>query len=186
MTESILWAKLTDPGTVAAALAWPEPAYMYLERGLGAWLTDDQIADGVRLEALDLRTDFAAWAKGRIFCADFELRWEQVEQHYAAILIGAAPPLAGFVEAEELDLSRADVSDRHCILWGLRINDSDLAAAGVERAGRGEPYLELRIPRVLRYPVPGATRRTALKVREYLDASTGAVLHYRMLGVEER
>ena len=46
--------------------------------------------------------------------------------------------------------------------------------------------LELRIPRVLRYPVPGVKRRTALRVCEYMDGSTGAVLHYRLAGVEER
>lgn len=186
MTDRILWAKLTDPRTAAAAVTWPQPAYMYLERGLGAWLADDEIADGVRLEALDLRTDFRAWAKGRIFCADFELRWEKLETDYAAILIGAAPPVPGFVEADELDLARAVVQVRSCILWGLRIEDNDLAAAGVARAGRGEPYLELRIPRVLRYPVPGVKRRTALRVCEYMDGSTGAVLHYRLAGVEER
>jgi len=186
MTDRILWASVVDLNAAVRAAPWPQPAYMYLERGLGAWLTEEETADGVRLEAYDPTADFAAWEKGRVFCADYELRWEQSDGVCRAVLIGAAPAAEGFSEAADPNLAAAEQRTRSIFLWGLRLDDADLDAVGVTRAGRGEPHLELRIPRVLRYPTTGAKRRAALTVCEYLHPQTGAVLHYRLTGVEER
>jgi hypothetical protein len=189
MSERILWAAPADLNAAAASLPWPETTYMYLERGLRAWLNEEEIADGVRLERYDRSINLQPWDKGRIFCRDFELRWERWEEGIAAILLGAAPPAEGFQEEPQVDLAGADVDDRRYFLWGLKVEDSDRAAVGVEhpqRQGSGEPFLELRIPRVLRYPLTGERRQALLNVREYRDRATGAVLHYRLTGVEER
>jgi len=185
MTDQIFWATLADPADAVRGAAWPEPTYMYLERAPAGWLTADDIADGVRLERLDRAADFAKYERGRVFCADCELRWERADAAFRAVLVGSAQPFAPFAPAPELDLSGAQAETRKYFLWGLRIEDSDLPVVGVTRAGRGEPYLEMRIPRVLRYPVAGAKRRTRLVVCEYIDPKTGSVLYSRLTGVEE-
>ena len=189
MADRILWAELADPAdavrAAATAAVWPEPTYMYLERAPVAWLDESEIAAGVRLERLDPAADFAQYERGRVFCAERELRWERVDGSFRAVMVGDAHPFAPFAPAPELDLSTAQTETRRYFLWGLRIEDSDLAVVGVQRAGRGEPYLEMRVPRVLRYPVPGAKRRTRLIVCEYIDPQTGGVIYSRLTGVEE-
>lgn len=65
MTDRIYYAALSDPADAVRAAAWPEPTYMYLERVPAAWLTADDIADGVRLERYDPTADFAKYEKGR-------------------------------------------------------------------------------------------------------------------------
>jgi len=146
---------------------------------------ESEIAAGVRLERLDPAVDFAKYERGRVFCAERELRWERVDGVFRAVLVGDAQPFALFAPAPELDLSGAQTGTRRYFLWGLRIEDSDLAVVGVQRAGRGEPYLEMRIPRVLRYPAAGSKRRTRLVVCEYIDPQTGGVIYSRLAGVEE-
>lgn len=185
MADQIFWANLTDPKDAVQAAAWPEPTYMYLERAPFSWLDENEIADGVRLELLDLNADFGRYEKGRVFCADRELRWERVDGDFRAVLVGGGQPFGPFAPAPELDLSGAQTDTRRYFVWGLRIENSDLPVVGVQRAGRGEPYLEMRVPRVLRYPVAGAKRRTRLIVCEYIDPKTGGVLYSRLTGVEE-
>jgi hypothetical protein len=158
---------------------------MYLERVPELWLSGDEAAAGVRFEAYDSGVQFGDWERGRVFCPDYELRWEKLDGAYQAVLVGNAPSLNGFVVATEVDLDRASAQTHGYLLWGQRVEDEKLSLIGVEHTPNGQVYLELRIPRILRYPVSDKSRQVRLRVREYIDPKSGDLLYYRFVGLEE-
>lgn len=185
MTEQIQWARLTEPGQAIRLLSWIRPAYMYLERIPELWLSDDDVAAGVRFELFDPQTQFAEWERGRVFCPDFELRWEKLDGAYQTVVVGNAPSLHGFSLATEIDLAAASAQTRGYLLWGQRVKDDELSLIGVEHVPNGQVYLELRIPRILRYPMSDQARQARLIVREYANPKSGDLLYYRFAGLEE-
>jgi len=185
MTEHIQWARLADPSIAIRALSWPDIAYMYLERIPERWLSLPEVANGVRFEILDLQTPFQQWERGRLFCSSFELRWEKMDGQFQTVLVGEAPILVDFAPAIEPDLDAADQQVQEYLLWGRRVAESEVAILGAEHQSDSQVFLEMRVPRILYYPVSDNARQARLVVREYSDRSTGHLLYYRFTGVEE-
>src|SRR5258708_21755 len=74
MTEFIQSCAMVD---LAATIKMLPPAmWMFLERVPSRWLEPAEQADGIRLTAFDPNTDWSPWQRGRVFCKDWELRWE--------------------------------------------------------------------------------------------------------------
>lgn len=184
MPEYIQWARLADPSAAISALSWPDVAYMYLERIPERWLSLPEIANGVRFVTLDLKTPFQEWEHGRVFCSDFELRWEKMEGQFQTVLVGKAPMLTGFAHAIEPDLEAADRQTQYYLLWGQRVPEGEVEILGAQHKDDSQVFLEMRIPRVLRYPVPDTARQARLVVREYFDRLNGDLLYYRFTDVE--
>ena len=186
MTDNIQWACLNDLQAAASGLNWPDPSYMYLERAPERWLFPKELENGLRLERLDLDEALNAWERGRLFCADFELRWESLDGAFQAVYVGPTQALPSFTSAQELDLSAAKVRRSSYALWGNRVPDEELANIGAGPRENETVFIEFQVPRVLYYPVSKRAQRVALQVCTYTDPHSGRPLYYRFCGLEEK
>ena len=185
MSEIIQRARTADLVPAVTALAWPDPSYMLLERVPHAWLTEAEIENGLRLEKLDLTENWNRWERGRLFCADFELRWEKLDGAFQAIYVGPPVNLPGFAPADELTLDDKTIEIHSYWLWGKRVPDDKLATVGARRYPGQNVFLEFVIPRLLYYPVSDAAQQVKLRVCQYIDPKSGALAYYRFCGLEE-
>ena len=185
MDDVILWAKLIDLSPTVASLSWPEDSYMYLERIPTVWLTKDERKNGLRLERFNPDMGWNTWERGRLFCESFELRWEKQAGVFWVVYVGASVDLPGFALADELDLSAAHSQPRSYYLWGSRVPGEQLKIIGAKRRPGSEVFVEFKAPRVLYYPVSERAKKVALKVCEYFDSASGALLYYRFQQLEE-
>ncbi|MBU0496240.1 MAG: hypothetical protein KKA73_07125 [Chloroflexi bacterium] len=186
MTDTIMWARLDDPAAPVSALAWPRPSYMYLERVPEAWLDEAERQSGLRLELLDPATQFQVWERGRVFCDTCELHWEKLAGAFQVVYVGPPANLPGFELAEDLDLRATEVRTRSYYLWGSRVSDEQLDLVGTSKLPDSEIFIELKVPRILRYPVSPQAGRVKVKVCEYVDPVSGDMVYYRFQGLEEQ
>lgn len=176
--EQCAWAILGSVADVATAIPWATPAWMYLERAPQRYLNPQAAANALRFEPLDSDVSFDEWERGRIFDVRQELRWELSEGEFHIVYCGDAPPAA----LDELMLELVGTREPAYFLWGQQVQPQDRPTL---RLGRAESaFVELRIPRVLRYPVPASTRRVRVKLRELLGPD-GALCYARWTGVIE-
>lgn len=185
MSDIIQWAHTADLSPVVAALTWSDPGYMYLERVPYAWLTEAEIENGLRLEKLDPTEDWNTWERGRLFCADFELRWEKLDGVFQAVYVGLPTDLPGFVPADDMSLDDKTVEIHSYWMWGNRVPDDKLATVGAERRPDQNVFIEFVVPRLLYYPVSDAAQQVKLRVCQYIDPESGALAYYRFCGLEE-
>ena len=143
------------------ALGVASDAIVFAERSPARWLNESELADGIRLSAYEVGMRPEAWESGRIFCDRWELRWE----HSRAVYTGETAGLAGFSPGP--DISACKRVENSFYLWGKR---------------DGKRFIELRIPRVLTYPVDGGAR-VKLRVAEWFDAA-GRLVASRCLKLE--
>lgn len=134
---------------------------------------------------------FAAYSSGRVFQQDAELRWQRQNAQMWVVYLGPqehAPVLLeyGLQEKDELEkLKKTGLEERdaYYYLFGERLRPDDLEKIGPQ-AKPGD-FAEVRIPHLLRYPVPHDGKRyVRLGVREYADAATGQVRLFRFQSVE--
>jgi hypothetical protein len=114
------------------------------------------------------------FATGRAFGQDLEIDWWREEDGYRlrALLEEGSPPAGvDWTKVEESVLVSGGRDEHPLVLWGEY--DEKLKA-----------WAEARIPRALRYPVPGDARPkwVTLRVRDY--RRDGAVVLTRFLAVE--
>jgi|Deesub1362A_J573_1020465.scaffolds.fasta_scaffold00513_9 hypothetical protein len=181
MGEAIYQVDLRSLKQVIPVLPVTEDTLMLLQRVPGNWLSEEERAEGVRLERFDSATNFDQWEQGRIFNAEFELRWEQVDGTFHAVYCGDKKEPPGFAEVKEIDLAALTTKQRSYFLWGERVKEEDLPVIG--QSPGTLVFLEFQVPRLLHYPVSPQAKRAKLKVLEYRDA-TGALVYYRFCGVE--
>lgn len=147
-----------------AALPVPVNALMFLEHIPSVYLEDAESQKGIMLTHYDAATDFTAWERGRIFCSDWELRWDQPRVTYTG-----TPQSLGNLE-QTLDLRPYTKREASYYLWGRR-----------EQPGR---FIELQIPRVLHYPVEAKEKgRVKLRVAEWVD-DAGELVTSRLVDLE--
>ncbi len=185
MGDGIYWARGDDLTGAIKSLTWPTPSYMYLERVPTAWLSDAEIAEGVRLEYLDIATSFQRWERGRVFCADFELRWETSDGAFQMVYVGPEPAPPDFTLADDPDLNGATLQLQSYYLWGNHISADKLDTVGASERPGLELFIEFKVPRLLYYPVSERAKRAQLEVVEYLDPDNGDLLYYRFCGLKE-
>ena len=163
MDEIILTNSNADLPATLTALQIPDDALMYLERVPSHWLNADEITNGIQLAAYDEQTNWVEWERGRIFCEQWELRWD----HRKAIYTGVMIDLAGF--DNDLDLSSCSHKKMSYYLWG-------------ERLGSSERFIELQVSRVLTYPI-AVGRKVKMLAREWFNES-GEMIASRFIGME--
>jgi hypothetical protein len=183
MGDMIAWARLQTLSPTVSSLSWPEASYMVLERVPRRWLTEEEIANGLRLEALDPTVTWADWARGRLFCESFELRWERRDGAFDAVYVGEEAELSAFQSAADPDLANTTREWRSYQLWGNPLPDDAYETAGAEKRAGQTAFVEFTVPRLLYYPVANTERRVRLRVCEYVDP-TRAVVYYRFCGLE--
>ncbi len=126
---------------------------------------------------------FAEYTSGRIFCSQRELRWENHGQSSQVVYTGDKRDLPQLSMTMSVDLSQyRQPPDRYYYLFGERLRPEELKLIGAP-AQEGD-YAEVRIPRLLRYPVESNWRRVRLRVVEYSDEKTGKVEFFRFQGLE--
>lgn len=161
MSEIILTcADVALPETLGA-LTVPSDAVAFLQRSPSRWLDESELADGILLSRYNAGTSIESWESGRVFCHQWEVRWDNSH----AIYTGESADLAGFESGP--DLSSCARVEKSCYLWGKR---------------DGERFIELRIPRVLTYPVAEGAR-VKLRVAEWFD-SAGRLVASRCVRLE--
>ena len=130
-----------------------------------------------------LSEKFNAWEQGRIFHNNFELRWERNRGDiFSFIYIGESKV---FPMVETKSLSDFEVQDESYYLWGEKMTSVTLKQLNQPKATN--LFLELQIPRLLRYPVSNRSGkfRVKLSVRHYLHRETGMLEFYRFCRLEE-
>lgn len=140
----------------------PANTVVFWERLPSKMLNDLEIASGTGFASCDIGKNWTESEKGRIFCSNWELRWEK--QHI--IYIGNQVNLTDF--SLELDLSAYNCIEASYYLWGEKDQDR---------------FIELQIARTLNYPIL-TSKRVKLKFAEWSDA-TGLLIASRCKALEE-
>ena len=178
MSEQIAWQSLSSVADIVAALPWANPAWMYLERVPRSFLDQAAIDSALRLERFNHAETFDDWERGRVFDATQEIKWEQIGKNFHVVYCGAAPPSA--LTIAPVAVSNTDNPNPRYFLWGQNVQTKDRAVLGI---GQSDPaYIELRIPRVLRYPLPLSARRARVQVHE-IFGTDGTLCYARWAGV---
>lgn len=188
MTNDIIQqAEFVDPQRAINALPWPDSSLIYLEKVITGWLPPDSL-QAPQLTFFDPNTDFKAWERGRIFCTDFELRWEKVTDKFRLVYVGKPMTIEGFSLATDmLDLAPTKTEKRSYYLWGRRVAQDNLEKVGLKHEPKGIGiFIEMRVNAHLYYPVQHEkTNRIKLKVCQYRHQETGQIMYHRYQELEE-
>ena len=179
MSEIAAYGRVSDPSLVVQALPGSQEAMMLLERVPNTWIDDAERQDGIRLAPFDQGAEFRRYGRGHVFSDAFELRWEGSDAAFQAVYVGVD---AGLPELTPAAVDLTEARDITYDLWGERVSDPTVVGQGPE----AQVFAELRIPRLLTYPVSAEARRVRLRVREYFDSQTGAMVLSRFCGLEEQ
>ncbi len=175
MTHEMLCTGTTGPiADYITRCQFPDNAFLLLET-LPQQVVSDEKRQGLLCFARlgDMKADkninLASCTSGRIFSPAFELRWEQEAGTTRVVYLGEPcelPPLQG-----QRQDTFSPVGKKTYYLFGTRLAEDDLATMGIQPDGKDATYYaEVRIPRLLRYPLATSAQRMQLMVGEYHDA----------------
>ena len=128
-------------------------------------------------------SNFSEYTAGRIFHEEFELRWEKISSGAQVVYIGNGRDLS-------LPPAKTDVL-KDCVrasssyyLFGKRLDDEKVGKIG--EPAQTDDYAEVRIPRLLRYPVKDKSKDyVKLNVYEYRHKVTNERILFRFRGLDE-
>lgn len=162
----------------------------------------DHIVDNRERENLLLFTwyasnlPFSSYTTGCIFHAEEELRWERSEDTFQIVYLGSkqykhmskAHPSP--IEREFIALindGKLEKSSKQYILFGKFLAQDPKTIATPENH---QTYAEVRIPRLLHYPLPRSQRkpnieRVQIAVTEYTDKDSGQIFTYRFCALQQ-
>jgi hypothetical protein len=183
--EQIYWCRTEELNSVVQSLNCPPESLMMLERIPTTFLQEAQRENSICLRKYDADYDFDAWERGCIFNDDFELHWEKENGQFTVVYIGREISLPIFTEEESVKLSDMQTEVVAYYLWGEKVTKDNLKLIGQPETAN--LFLELQIPRLLRYPVSNRNERFRVKlsVKHYLNPGTGVLEFYRFLHLEE-
>lgn len=124
--------------------------------------------------------DYSSYTYGRIFHPDGELRWEKDGGAFQVVYTGDiqyCPELKG---TTSLTLDTYPAQTKRYYLFGKRLDDKQLQRIGA--SAQAGDFAEVRIPRLLRYPVlQDTSERVQLVVNEHRDSATGRNIAFRFV-----
>ncbi len=196
-TEELLSTGIVmDLNDFLAATAFPPESFVLLEQVPRSVLTNredrksrEEREELLRFIQLGKGVDLSMSTSGRIFHRDFELRWDRgipgIPEPTAAqvVYVGKAETLpAELSPGQKLDMWHRGLQpcSRGYFLFGTLLDTQQMQEMGLSTPKN--LYAELRVPRLLSYPV--RAQRLRLVVREYVEASTGRVQLLRFEGLE--
>lgn len=181
MTQEMLYTGTTDD--IAALIeqcTFPEVAFLLLEQLPRQVVEDDQREGLLRFTRLRDTIDLAPFTSGRIFTQTFELRWEREDTATRFVYLGEQRVLPGFEDTPPVPFTSA--GEQRYYLFGTLLAAKDLEDMDIPPANPGETYYaEVRIPRLLRYPI-ASPARVQVVVGEYHSSERGQL--FRFLDVE--
>jgi hypothetical protein len=183
MTQEMLCTGTTQ--NIAALIeqcAFPSDAFLLVERLPQQVVSDEERQDLLRFARLGDGVDVSPYTSGRIFSATFELRWERDAETTNVVYLGEQRTIPGLRQHSETFEPQG--KPKRYYLFGQRLDD--LAALGIEQGEEGFTYYaQVRIPRLLRYPIaaPIATeaRWVQLLVGEYYSQAKGPMFRFQDL-----
>jgi CRISPR-associated protein (TIGR03984 family) len=154
-------------------------AYVLVEQLPARVITRDEREGLLRFELFDPDFPFGDYTSGRVFDTQAELRWEKRRDLMWVVYLGTnerAEVLLRYKLHKRDELAALkQVDEKEYVLFGERLRSDDLRKIGP--AAQTGDFAEVRIPRILRYPVPQNEQPYArLTVREYLDEQNRVVL----------
>lgn len=181
IVEQLGWTKLPISKlttTIRNLAGLADTTYVYREGAVTALLNELMRRDGVRLETYQSSMEFEPWQRGRIFQAQYELKWERIGTCFHVVYCGQQLP-ASFQPVQWAAVGRQSVP---YYLWGQRVTADDRQLLDLKP---DEPaFVELQIPRILFYPVSEQAWRVRLNVYEFYDQS-GQIWYGRWYGLQE-
>jgi hypothetical protein len=184
VTEEMLYTGTT--GTIAALIEqckFPENSFLLLEQLPRQVVEDDKRQDLLWFTRLGPKIDkskIAPATSGRIFHPTFELRWEREETATRFVYLGEQRVMPGLEDTPPVLFTSA--GEKRYYLFGTLLAAKDLEDMDIPPANPGETYYaEVRIPRLLRYPI-ASPARVQVVVGEYHSSERGQL--FRFLDVE--
>ncbi len=182
MEEALYTGQVTvnDFPQLIGDCAFSPDAYVLAERLPEQVITrKSEQQDLLRFTHFKQDTLFANYTSGRIFDEHAELRWEKQGDTMLVVYLGTkvrAQVLLKYKLQENKELDKLKpAGEKKYFLFGERLSPQDLEKIGA--AARPGDFAEVRIPRILRYPVPQNKQRyVCLVVREYLDEENRVAL----------
>lgn len=138
-----------------------------------------ELRDLLRFTHFNQDISFVDYTSGRVFDEHAELRWEKQGNTMQVVYLGSKERTQVLLnykleESHELDKLKPGIEKKY-FLFGERVNAEDLKKIGM--VARPGDFAEVRIPRLLHYPVPQNEQRyVRLVVREYFDEQSRLVL----------
>lgn len=178
VTEEILTTgEVQDIAAFIAACAFPPEAFVLAERFPQQVIKPEEQRNLLRFARLENNVDLGLFSSGRIFHEQFELRWERETQTTHIVYLGQPRELPGLPPGQPLTVRQPGLQAHETTyyLFGEELDAGRLAQMGLPQ-GQGY-YAEVRIPRLLQYPVQG--RRVRLVVREYVARQSNRVQIFR-------
>jgi len=182
LREIILWGYLSSPEEAVDILPGGEDTYLLLEKEpVGRFLEEEPDKNLIFLKGQGHEIDFFQWEKGRIFNYLYEISWRREYDGFRVVYTGNSESRPRVLSYAGPDLEKCTTAVRKYLLWGKRL--SSPAEIGIHAPG--PVYLEVRIPRLLFYPVEGLGKSVDLLVKEFYCRETGSLQYYRYCGLEE-
>jgi hypothetical protein len=192
MTE-ILYAGLVDVKKIGPLIAGCDFAsnalFLAEQLPVRASIGPRERRDLLRFTYFNRDLPFTDYSSGRVFQRDAELRWQLQGDKMRVVYLGPqerASVLHEYGLREKHDQEKPEdlrKRDAYYYLFGERIRPPDLEKIGPQ-AKPGD-FAEVRIPHLLRYPVPHDGKRyVRLAVREYVDPATDQVRLFRFQALE--
>lgn len=122
------------------------------------------------------------YTAGRLFHAEFELRWEKINSGVQVVYIGKQQALPLLTEKKDI-LKGCVKANSSYYLFGKRLTDTAVKNIGYP-AQKGD-FAEVRIPRLLRYPVKKGEDYVKLHMYEYQHRVTHKRMFFRFWSLEE-
>lgn len=180
VTEEVLsTGEVPDIAAFVKASDFPSEAFVLVERFPSQAVTDPQERQNLlRFAFLADDIDLSLYTSGRVFHQDFELRWEQEAHRTRVVYLGKARNLPGLPPGKKLDIW--ETCEKSYYLFGKRLASPE--SMRLQEEQNSSYYAEVRIPRLLQYPVQA--QQVQLAVREYVEKATGRVQLFRFLKLE--
>ncbi len=169
----------------------PEDSLLLTEQLPTHFVNAQERRNMLRFEIYGPEVDVAEYTSGRLFQNDFELRWEKQDALFQVIYLGSEQKKARLYDfglkedttfRDQVESQKLEHREKKYYLFGEQM-DEDEQREHTETI-HGKSFVELRIPRLLRYPVRHSSRYVQLVVREYIDKETGRVEYFRFQALE--
>lgn len=207
--ELLLAGTMTQDAFNTCITAWTTPtghnSFMLLERQPREVITPEKRRHLLHFDFFDSHFNFTLYTSGRIFHEAGELRWERQLSGIHIVYTGDAhyqpstsllqdmhtEPLDAYIKtgtrsaSETEEVGTKKETDSGFLLFGKRLNkkERDLIGPIVQT---GNFYAEVRIPRLLHYPLTekqSHTERVELMVHGYVHPTTGVNVAFRFTGL---
>ena len=188
MEEILCSGPVADIAAFIKECAFPDDSYVLVERFPPRIIPNEERQNLLQFGRLSGGINPADSTSGRVFSQHFELRWQEEEGKYRVVYLGEERHIPRLTRDEENTLDKLEKREKaKCYyLFGeyLNLDDSKLENMGLKKEVGHSYYAEVRIPRLLRYPIAEQARRVCLKVCEYVEKETGAVQLFRFQGLK--